>query len=212
MGAKRKAKARGLLEDRDLEGIKSWTKESKSALSTLFSLTFEKDERLRWRAIEAIGKAAAVVASGNEERVKDFLRRLLWLMNDESGGLGWHAPETIGEVVFNLPKLAAEYAIILPSFLREQPFERGAHFALVRIGPLQPDILLASGPILTASLKEKDPAIRAFACHALRIAGADIASESRRRLEEDPGAFNVYDFEHGELHGVTVKKYLLQTI
>jgi HEAT repeat protein len=208
MGSKRKAKARALLEKRDLDGIESWTRESKSALSTLFSLTFEKDELLRWRAIEAIGKAAAVVATQNEERVKDFLRRLLWLMNDESGGLGWHAPEAIGEVVFNIPKLAGEYAIILTSFLREEPFERGAHFSTVRVGPFSPDAILASAPVLTASLQEKDPAIRAFAYHALRIGGSEIASESLRILEKDTDAFNIYDFEQGDMHAVTVKKYL----
>ncbi|MCP4200035.1 MAG: hypothetical protein GY762_23080 [Proteobacteria bacterium] len=211
MGTKRKAKVRTLLENRDRQGIEKWTRESKRALSTLFSLTFEKDELLRWRAIEATGLAAAVVAEQNEERVKDFVRRLLWLMNDESGGLGWHAPEAIGEVVFNIPKLAVEYGIILTSFLKEEPFERGSHFSLVRIGILQPDAILASAPVLTASLKEKDPAIRAFACHALRIAGSEIPSDARRALARDKEAFHVYDFKKGNLQAVTVQKYLRET-
>jgi hypothetical protein len=211
MRAKRKAKARQLLENRDLDGIERWTSASKSALSTLFSLTFEKDELIRWRAIEAIGKAAAVVGTQHEERVKDFLRRLLWLMNDESGGLGWHAPEAIGEVLFNIPKLAVEYGIILTSFLKEEPFERGSHFSLVRIGILQPAAILACAPALTASLKEKDPAIRAFACQALRIAGSEIPSDALRVLAQDKEAFHVYDFKKGNLQAVTVQKYLRET-
>jgi hypothetical protein len=211
MGAKRKAKVRTLLENRDLQGIETWTRESRRALSTLFSLTFEKDQLIKWRAIEATGLAAAVVAEQNEERVKDFLRRLLWLMNDESGGLGWHAPEAIGEVVFNIPKLAVEYGIILTSFLKEEPFERGSHFSLVRIGILQPAAILACAPVLTASLKEKDPAIRAFACHALRIAGSEIPSDALRALAQDAEAFHVYDFKKGNLQAVTVQKYLRET-
>jgi hypothetical protein len=211
MGTKRKAKVRTLLVNRDLRGIENWTRESRRALSTLFSLTFEKDELIKWRAIEATGVAAAVVAGQNEERVKDFLRRLLWLMNDESGGLGWHAPEAIGEVLFNIPKLAVEYGIILTSFLKEEPFERGSHFSLVRIGPLQPDAILACAPILTASLTEKDPAIRSFACHALRIGGSHIPSDALRALEQDAGAFHIYDFEQGHLRSTTVKKYLRET-
>jgi hypothetical protein len=211
MGAKRKAKVRTLLENRDLQGIETWTRESRRALSTLFSLTFEKDQLIKWRAIEATGLAAAVVAEQNEERVKDFLRRLLWLMNDESGGLGWHAPEAIGEVVFNIPKLAVEYGIILTSFLKEEPFERGSHFSLVRIGILQPAAILACAPVLTASLKEKDPAIRAFACQALRIAGSEIPSDALRVLAQDKEAFHVYDFKKGNLQAVTVQKYLRET-
>ena len=211
MGAKRKAKVRTLLENRDLQGIETWTRESRRALSTLFSLTFEKDQLIKWRAIEATGLAAAVVAEQNEERVKDFLRRLLWLMNDESGGLGWHAPEAIGEVVFNIPRLAVEYGIILTSFLKEEPFERGSHFSLVRIGILQPAAILACAPVLTASLKEKDPAIRAFACQALRIAGSEIPSDALRVLAQDKEAFHVYDFKKGNLQAVTVQKYLRET-
>ena len=211
MGAKRKAKVRTLLENRDLQGIETWTRESRRALSTLFSLKFEKDQRIKWRAIEATGLAAAVVAEQNEERVKDFLRRLLWLMNDESGGLGWHAPEAIGEVVFNIPRLAVEYGIILTSFLKEEPFERGSHFSLARIGILQPAAILACAPVLTASLKEKDPAIRAFACQALRIAGSEIPSDALRVLAQDKEAFHVYDFKKGNLQAVTVQKYLRET-
>jgi len=211
MGAKRKAKVRTLLENRDLQGIETWTRESRRALSTLFSLTFDKDQLIKWRAIEATGLAAAVVAEQNEERVKDFLRRLLWLMNDESGGLGWHAPEAIGEVVFNIPKLAVEYGIILTSFLKEEPFERGSHFSLVRIGILQPEAILACAPVLTASLKEKDPAIRAFACQALRIAGSEIPSNALHMLAQDKEAFHVYDFKKGNLQAVTVQKYLRET-
>ena len=211
MGAKRKAKARELLEKRDLEGIIGWTEETRSALSTLFSLTFEKDERIRWRAIEATGKAATVVAKQNEERVRDFLRRLLWLMNDESGGLGWHAPETIGEVVFNLPALASEYVVILASFLRAEPFERGTHFALARTGSLAPEAIRASTGVLQVSLTDNDPAIRALAWHALRIAQSEITSELDAVLKEDTETFSLYDFTKGNVRTVSVKTYLRET-
>jgi len=129
-------------------------------------------------------------------------------MNDESGGLGWHAPEAIAEVLYNIPKLAGEYAILLASFLREEPFERGAHFSLVRVGPLSPDAILANAPVLTASLAAENPAIRAFACHALHLAEVNIAAQSLQTLETDTGIFNIYDFELGTMREVTVKKYL----
>ena len=211
MGAKRKARARALLENRDLNGIVRWTEETKSALGTLFSLTFEKDERLRWRAIEATGLAATVVARQSEERVRDFLRRLLWLMNDESGGLGWHAPETIGEVVFHLPSLAGEYTVILTSFLREEPFERGSHFALVRTGPLAPEAIRGSAGVLRESLADSDPAIRAFAWHALRIAKSEIPGDVEARLKEDKETISIYSFTKGNMHTVSVKTYLRET-
>ena len=101
-----KSEARELLAARDFESLIQWAEAVASPLRHLFSLTFDASEVIQWRAVEAIGRVAGVQAETDLEPVRDFVRRLLWLMNDESGGLGWHAPEAIGEILVNVPDLA----------------------------------------------------------------------------------------------------------
>ena len=84
----RKAAARDLLRERDLAAYRHWAAEDKQVLRTLASLLFESDDLLRWRAIEAIGIATGVVWQQDQESVRRAVRRLFWLMNDESGGIG----------------------------------------------------------------------------------------------------------------------------
>jgi len=90
---KRKSKVKELLRERDYDNLQKWAKNMRNPQRTLLSLAYDTDELIRWRAIEAIGKVAQIQAESDIEKVRDLIRRLLWLMNDESGGLGWHSPE-----------------------------------------------------------------------------------------------------------------------
>jgi hypothetical protein len=193
MSAKQKQIARMLLQKRDLRGIESWARENRRALSTLFSLTFETDELLRWRAIEAIGIAAAVKARRELELVRDFIRRCIWLMNDESGGLGWHAPEVIGEILVNVPVLIPEYAELLPHYFDEEPFERGAVLAFLRVGTVDPKLIERHADQLVELMAASDPEIRWVVQKALALI--------HRAPKQSPGAdqITLYDFDSGEL-------------
>ena len=122
----RKKVIRKVLSNRDFKEIREWTVSERNPLRTLLSFTYDSDELMRRRAVEAIGLVADHRARKNLEKVRDFIRRLLWLMNDESGGLARLAPEMIGEILVNVPSLIDEYGPLLFSFLQEEPFERGS--------------------------------------------------------------------------------------
>ena len=87
-----KAKIRELLMKRDIDGLLAWAESRRSSQRVLFSLALEVDDLIAWRAVEAIGQVMARQAADDLERVRDTIRRLFWLMNDESGGLGWRSP------------------------------------------------------------------------------------------------------------------------
>ena len=93
-----KTAVREILADRDFNAVAAWADSVRSPQRVLFSLALDADELIAWRAIEAIGKMAAIQAESDLEKIRDSVRRLLWLMNDESGGLGWRSPEMIGEI------------------------------------------------------------------------------------------------------------------
>jgi hypothetical protein len=200
----RKSEVRGWLQRRDDEALLSWAGSVRNPQRILMSLTFDGDELIRWRAIEALGRVAAFQAQQSIERVRDHIRRLLWLMNDESGGLGWHAPEIIGEILVNVPELIPAYGSLLPSYLREEPFERGTHFAVQRVAHLDPTPFRDSVPELTRSLEDPDPATRAYAALALHAILGAAAEQVTRRAATDRTSFSSYDFETGQLRDQTV--------
>ena len=200
----RKKAVRELLSKRDLTGIRQWASTERSPLRTLMSLTFDGDELIRWRAVEAIGPVAADQASLEIDRVREFLRRLLWLMNDESGGISWLSPEMIGEVLRNVPVLIDEYAPLLPAFLHEEPFERGTHLAVWRVAGVRQGVFKGTTGQLARSLADADPVIRAYAAAAVMSIDPSQAEQIRLKLNQDDAGFVRYDFESGQMRQFTV--------
>jgi hypothetical protein len=136
----RKARVRKILDNRDFNALEKWAGETRSALRLLFSITYDDDVTIRYRAIEAIGVTAAFIAKYDLEQVRNFVRSLIWLMTEESGGIGWHAPESIAEVCIRVPVLADEYIRLLPQFLSEDSFVPSTCGALRRLASLSYDL------------------------------------------------------------------------
>ena len=75
------------------------------------------------------------------------MRRLMWNLNDESGGIGWRArPEAMGEIVARSERLADEYGHILISYLDpdgnylEHPLlQRGLLWGIGRFAHARPE-------------------------------------------------------------------------
>ncbi len=204
MSAVQKQIVRDLLQRRDFEPLKSWVAANRRALATLYSLTFEADALIKWRAIEAVGIAARVKADQDLEKVRDFIRRCIWLMNDESGGLGWHSPEVIGEILVNVPELIPEYGGLLPHYFHEEPFEAGAVLALSRVGRFAPSLIEENADALLALAGAPKASIRYHAVKALQTIDTVLPEEVTEQLASDSASAPVYDFETGELWIVSV--------
>ena len=180
----------------------SWAGEQRGALRTLLSLAFDPDELRRWRAIEALGRVAATRSGNDPESMRVVVRHLFWSMNDESGNVGWYAPEAIGEILFNHTPLIDEYGRILASFMREEPFERGTHWAMARVATVRPDVYGDCVEELIRSTSDSDPLIRGCAAAVLRALGA--GDERVRTLADDPAEVALYDFRTGTMARTTV--------
>ncbi len=165
------------------------------------SLLFDADDLLRWRAVEALGRAAAALARRDLEPVREMVRRTLWLMNDESGGLLWMGPQAIGAVLANVPALAGEFLEILAGFLEEDPFRAGTRWALWRVAVVLPEAVAAAAPEIGASLGDPDPAVRGHAALALSAASGRAASAG---LAGDVAPLDVFDHRSGTIRATTV--------
>jgi hypothetical protein len=204
MNSLRKNEIRKLLELPDFNRLIEWGCDSRSSLRLLFSLSYDRDELIRWRVIDGIGKISGAIFERGIEMVRDFIRRLMWLMNDESGGLGWHAPEAIGEILVNVPTLIDEYGELLPRFFNEEPFEKGSHFAVYRVASIKPAAFTGSVFLLRLSIDNPDAFIAAHAALALVAIGAKNYITDVEKLRTDNRQFTFYDFDSSSLRKMTV--------
>jgi len=163
----RKSELRRYLLDRDMPALEELARGRKNILRTLSSSLYDSEPLVRWRAIEALGKVAGVIYLTDPEKIRRQIRRILWLMNDESGGICWKGPEAVGEIIFNNPVLVEEYGSILLSYLNEEPFEAGTRNAVSRVARIAPEIFAAGVPVIIDSLKSENPSIRGFSVKAL---------------------------------------------
>ena len=158
-------------------------------INPLLSLFCSQDEELRWKAITAMGFIVSTIASKDMESARIVMRRLMWSLNDESGGIGWGAPEAMGEIMACNEGLAQEYVHILFSYAREdgnflehEPLQRGVLWGLGRLAQVMPHLLEkqnVSQP-LQFYLKSSDATIRALAAWTLGLIGVE---ESRSKIE-----------------------------
>jgi len=174
---------------------------------------FDADERICWRAIDALGRAAVLRASAAPDAVCDWLRRLVWFTNDDSGNVGWYAPQAMGEILVNVPVLLGQFGGPLAALLTRSPFETGAHWAVARVATACPDAFAGWRDVLVTSLHASEPFRRALAAMALvAMKNADLVAADDEDLREDETAVRLYDFTAGDFVTLSVGRLVTVTL
>jgi HEAT repeat protein len=157
------------LEANDLAAVVSLTKKDRKALSHLVRVAYDKETLVAWRAIKAMGLVARELVATDLEFLRDTCRKLLWSLSDESGGIGWAAPELLGEIVSADPKRFADFIPPLASVYdaEEDVFRPGILYALRRIGEKSPELAIRHAGIMLKGLSDPIPLARVFALQAL---------------------------------------------
>lgn len=177
-----------MLKARDFEGGLRQIRllAPRATINALLPLFYHHDEEVRWRAITAAGVLVEILAAHDKEGARIIMRRLMWSLNDESGGIGWGAPEAMGEIMARDETLAREYAQILVSymdpsgnFLEHEGLQRGLLWGLGRLAEVQPALLHNARPHIPRYLNSRDPVLRGLAA---RLAGLLTAEELRPTL------------------------------
>jgi HEAT repeat protein len=169
-------------------------------INILFSLFLSHESLIRWRAISNMGGAVAQLAKEDLEAARVVVRRMIWQLNDESGGIGWGCPEAMGEALARDRNLAAEYAHILISYVREdanfleyEPLRAGAVWAIGRVAQERPARVIEATPHLLASLEAKDPGLRGMTVWALGHLRAKEAISRISALKDDRAEVEIYE-------------------
>ena len=113
------------------------TKNKRFWMALKFSLC-EINERIKWPAIEAVGELMKRWwEQGENAKVREYIRNLFWSMNDESGGIGWSSPQTIAEIIVDIPELIDPYGNMMVAHSLEEPFlVKGGLWGIGKLGRL----------------------------------------------------------------------------
>lgn len=87
------------------------------SLSPLVSFLSSTNPVEKWGAVTIIGRMVARHAGSDLEWARTVIRRFMWYLNDESGGIGWGIPEAMGEILRYHHGLAVDYGKILWSYI-----------------------------------------------------------------------------------------------
>lgn len=88
-------------------------------VNALFMALCDVNERVRWHAVSCFGEFVATLAEKDAEAARIIMRRFLWTLNDESGGIGWGAPEAMAQIMCRSELLRVEYLHMLISYMQE---------------------------------------------------------------------------------------------
>jgi hypothetical protein len=201
---------RQLLVGGRLERVGEMAAAQRATLGRLVPLTFDRDPQIGWRAVEAMGIAARRIAETSPDTVRDQLRRLNWLLSEESGGICWRAPEAMAEIVRHTRGEFDDYIPIIVSLLLYMADEDLGHFrpgilwAIGRLGERAEPYVSDVVPAVTAALSYADPQVRGMAVWCLGRLGRTALLAERPALLDDDAPVDLYD--DGVLNRTSIRR------
>jgi hypothetical protein len=182
---------------------------ARKAINPLFSFLCSLDELLKWRAVTAMGEIVARLADAEMESARVIMRRYMWQLNDESGGIGWGCPEAMGEIMARNENLAAEFWCILISYIRpdgnfleHEGLQRGALWGVGRLAHARPLLLETSVDYLHPYMQTEDPYLRGLAAWAAGALRNSKTEAILKRLREDDAKLVVFLDRHLKQYSV----------
>jgi hypothetical protein len=140
----------------------------------LISRLCSADTIFKWKVVQALGFITSDREAIGEHRIRELLRRFVWMLSDESGNVPFGVPEAFGEVLAVRSEFHAEFLPLLcslahdPERIQTGPIEQGVYWALGRLGqPVAACSPEAVEAITCAAHQHPDPQTRSIAAWAL---------------------------------------------
>ena len=172
---------------------------ARKAINPLFSFLCSPDELLKWRAVTAMGQVVDRLADADMESARVIMRRYMWQLNDESGGIGWGCPEAMGEIMARNENIAGEFWRILISYIRpdgnfleHEVLQRGVLWGVGRLAHARSQLLKASVDYLHPYMQTDDPHLRGLAAWAAGALRNNNTSALLNQLKDDSAKLSVY--------------------
>lgn len=192
--------------------------QEKEVVSHLFTALCHPNEVCKWHGVSGFGEVVSRLAQKDAEAARVIMRRFLWNLNDESGGIGWGIPEAMGEVMARDSLLFDEYHHMLLSYMREDgpeiyadgnylelpALQRGVLWGVARLIDSRPQemIALRVAEDICKYLFSEDLLVRAMASWCLGLCGDDRCLDAIEALGGNPATFVFY--WHNEFEQISV--------
>jgi len=177
-------------------------------INPLFSALCRTEKQLRWHAVSGFGQVVPKLAEIDMEAARIVMRRFIWSLNDESGGIGWGAPEAMAEIIVNNDQLADEYLHMLISYTREDgpelfqdgnflelpQLQRGLLWGIGRVAGEMSQVLIERGvnADLYKYLKSDDAVVCGMAIWGLGLLEASEAKNDVKGFLDDQREVELY--------------------
>jgi len=172
---------------------------ARKAVNPLFSFFYSTNELIKWRAITAMGAVVSGLAEQDMESARVVMRRLIWNLNDESGGIGWGSPEAMGEIMSRHFRLAEEYSFLLVSYVNEQgnyiehpALQRGVLWGLGRLAHSLPRLVKHAAPFLPPYMRSEDAIHRGLAVWTAGALDGGLTKPLLQHLSNDNAVINIF--------------------
>ena len=164
-----------------------------------------------------MGAVVSDLADRDLEAARIVMRRLIWNLNDESGGIGWGSPEAMGEIMACHEKLAEEYSNILISYIREdgnfieyEKLQPGVLWGIGRLAHARPQLIKNAAPFIIPFIKSHNPTSRGLAAWIIGAFKDKSAIAHLKFLIKDNTIINI--FLEGSNITCSVSKLALEAI
>ena len=171
----------------------------RQVVNPLFSYLYSLDDPIKWRAVSAMGAVLAQLAKENMESARIVMRRFIWNLNDESGGIGWGSPEAMAETMALSEALADEYAAILVSYIRpegnyleHEELQVGVLWGVGRLAHARPQHVIDAAAYLNAYMNSGKSALRGLAAWAATALPTDQTYATLQALLNDKADVKIY--------------------
>ncbi len=210
-----------LAEDRELNEFPP-----QELLNPLFNCLCHREQLVRWRAVDGFGLVVPKIADRNPEQARVVMRRFLWMLNDESGGIGWGVPEAMAAVMAGNDLLAEEYLHMLISytlddgaellahgnFLEHAQLQEGVLWGLCLLAPRYRERMVAGGVAANLSGYFGSPhsAVRGLVCRLCGLLALVSYQAQLTALHTDPAVLQIY--ENGRISEYRVQDLARQAV
>ncbi len=172
-------------------------------IAPLFSSLCAPSEIVRWHGVSSFGQVLDRLFAEDDARARIVMRRIMWMLNEESGGCGWGVPEAMGEITASNKVMADEYGRFLLSYIHEAEGKpenfleftlllRGAMWGVARLAQSRPDIVSPATDDLIKFLASNDHTLVGIACWALGGLKAKQAAPQLKKLTGNGNIISLY--------------------
>lgn len=168
-------------------------------VNPLLSFFYHTDELVKWRAVTAMGIVVARLAHEDFESACIVMRRLMWNLNDESGGIGWGSPEAMGEIMARHERLAKEYACIMVSYINEagnflehEMLQRGVLWGLGRLAHARSELVREASAYLPLFMRSNDAVHRGLSAWVAGAIPSEMTESLLKHLTTDEAKIHIF--------------------